>query len=337
MVLTIMPLSAGPRSFASSGRTPAKLNNVKTGELAALREENDLLRAVIDNFPGGILLYDRNLKLVLCNEQQKKLLGYPPNLFEYGLPSLEQIFRFNAIRGEYGPGDIETHVKERMALAAKREAHIFERTRPNGTVLEVRGVPLEGGGFLTTYLDVTRQRGAAPKQTPETTAVQLPDWNSFQERLDQALANSRRSGVVAIHYIDIDNFRQVTQKLGTLTGDRLIELASGRLRSVVRGTDAVTRCGDDEFLILQTEINRPSDVARLAHRLVDSIRAPFEIDRYVITVGAGIGIALAPRDGFEAEDLLAKAKDALYRARKEAPERVELTDDEHLFKSIGQT
>ena len=78
-------------------------------------------------------------------------------------------------------------------------------------------------------------------------------------------------------------------------------------------------------------------MARLAHRLVDSIRAPFEIDRYVITVGAGIGIALAPRDGFEVEDLLAKAKDALYRARKEAPERVELNDYEQLFKSLGQT
>lgn len=100
-----------------------------------LMAENQLLHAVIDNIPGGILLYDCNLRLVLRNDQQKRLLDYPPALFEFGLPSLEQIFRFNAMRGEYGPGDVETHVAERMRLAALREPHVFERTRPSGMAL----------------------------------------------------------------------------------------------------------------------------------------------------------------------------------------------------------
>src|SRR5690242_11910423 len=83
-----------------------------------LRERIRLLEAVLDNFPGGISLFDKNLRMVLCNEQQKRLLEYPPHLFASGYPTLEQIFRFNAARGEYGPGDVDCHVGVRMALAA---------------------------------------------------------------------------------------------------------------------------------------------------------------------------------------------------------------------------
>ncbi|MEO6607106.1 MAG: PAS-domain containing protein, partial [Aestuariivirga sp.] len=130
----------------------------KDRSLGDLQDEIILLRAVIDNYPGGLMLVDKNLKLVFCNEQQKKLLEYPPYLFEFGNPSLEQLFRFNALRGEYGEGDIEKHVADRMTLVQQRRAHVFERTRPNGTVLEIRGVPLSGGGFMTTYLDITERR-----------------------------------------------------------------------------------------------------------------------------------------------------------------------------------
>ena len=90
-----------------SGATRWMIDDVAEGGLASLRDaseallaENQMLHAVIDNFPGGILLYDKNLRLLMCNEKQKALLGYPPALFEFGLPSLEQIFRFNANRGE---------------------------------------------------------------------------------------------------------------------------------------------------------------------------------------------------------------------------------------------
>src|SRR5882757_2167131 len=90
------------------------------GLVESLRERIRLLEAVIDNFPGGISLFDKNLRMVLCNEQQKQLLDYPEHLFASGFPTLEQIFRFNASRGEYGSGDIEGHVAFRMALAAEQ-------------------------------------------------------------------------------------------------------------------------------------------------------------------------------------------------------------------------
>lgn len=319
-------------TFAALTETLDELHAAAPRETAEnLREENRLLRAVIDNFPGGLLLFDSDLKLVLCNERQKRLLEYPPNLFEYGPPSLEQIFRFNATRGEYGPGDIEQHVKERMQLAAKREEHVFERTRPNGTVLEIRGMPLAGGGFVTTYLDVTKQRSDSEmvaRLIHHDALTDLPNWTFLQERLQQTLLRVRRGEVAALHYIDLDRFKPVNDRYGRGAGDLLLKAVAQRLKSTVRSTDTVARVGDDEFVVLQSDVNRPSDIAKLAYRLAESIRKPYEIGGHSIDVGASIGIAIAPRDGSEADELIAKAHDALYRAKESNRGHFEGTDPE---------
>lgn len=288
--------------------------------LAILEEENDLLRAVIDNFPGGILLFDRNLTLVLCSERQKKLLDYPPALFEYGMPGLEQVIRFNAVRGEYGPGDVEAHVRERMQLVARREAHHYQRTRPNGTVLEVRGVPLPGGGFLTTYVDITgeRPRAAAESSAP---AAEIPTWQQFLTSFDQAQARVRRGQVVAIQFIDLDHFKQVEQRFGGQISEALARGVALRIKTLIRGTDAMARLGDDEFVVLQTEVDRPSNVARLSSRIIDAIKQPFEFANSQIMIDASIGVAMAPRDGTVIEELIDKAQQNLRRARSETGEK----------------
>jgi diguanylate cyclase (GGDEF)-like protein len=294
-----------------------------------LKMENQLLRAVIDNFPGGILLYDQNLKLVLCNEKQKQLLDYPPALFEYGLPSLEQIFRFNAIRGEYGPGDVEVHVQERMRLAALRERHVFERTRPNGTVLQIRGEPLDGGGFLTMYLDVThdRQRQVTQVRNPNHDPLtELPNWPLFLDRFAQVMARVKRGQIAAIHFVDLDRFKQVEAQLGQRVSEQLLKGVALRLRNTARATDTVMRYGDDEFVVLQSEVDRPLSVARLSKRIVDAIRQPFDIQNFHIAIGASIGVALIPRDGSDPEELLNVAKSHLNRERSEVAESVTVKD-----------
>ena len=86
-----------------------------------LSERTSLLQAVVDNFPGGISLLDSNLRVVLLNETASKVLDLPDRLFANGPPSLEEVFRFNASRGEYGPGDVEEQVAARMALARARK------------------------------------------------------------------------------------------------------------------------------------------------------------------------------------------------------------------------
>ena len=285
-----------------------------------LRESIRLLEAVIGNFPGGILLFDKDLNLVLCNDQQKKLLEYPDDLFAPGYPTLEQIFRFNALRGEYGPGDIEQHVKARMDLARERRAHVFERTRPNGTILEIRGVPLPGGGFVTTYLDVTEQRrnqALIAHLAHHDPLTDLPNRSLLLDRLQQAMARVRRGEVMALLYLDLDFFKPVNDRFGHATGDALLKDVSERLRAATRETDTVARIGGDEFVVLQSGIKQSSDVVLLARRLVTSVGTAYEIAGQRIEIGTSVGIAVAPMDGLEPEQLLKKADSALYRCKGE--------------------
>ena len=120
-------------------------------------------------------------------------------------------------RGEYGPGDVEEQVARRMRLVRERKAHVYERTRPNGTIVEMRGMPLGGGGFVTTYLDVTEQRrtqALVAHMAHHDTLTDLPNRALFADRLQTAIALAKRSGLVALHCLNIDKFKPVNDSFG---------------------------------------------------------------------------------------------------------------------------
>lgn len=130
----------------------------KIAECNRQATQDFLLQVVLDNFPGGISVMDGDLRVIFANGAMRQLLNLPDSLFAFGPPLLEEILRFNAQRGDYGPGDVEQHVAERMARVNMRETHVFERPRPDGTIVEIRGVPVQAGGFVTTYTDITERK-----------------------------------------------------------------------------------------------------------------------------------------------------------------------------------
>jgi PAS domain S-box-containing protein len=119
-------------------------------------DESDLLVMTLENIDQGISAVDSDLRLVAFNKKFFDLLDFPADRFQLGDP-FEKFIRFNAERGEYGRGDIDELVRDRVALARKVEPHHFHRVRPNGSVIEIRGKPVEGQGFVTTYTDITEQ------------------------------------------------------------------------------------------------------------------------------------------------------------------------------------
>ena len=142
----------------------ASRDNARLYEEAArgrreLAEQSILLQATLENIGQGITVFDQDLRFLAGNTRAFDLLGFPREFFVVGKP-LAEFFRYNAERGEYGSGDADEQVAERVALARRFEAHRFERIRPDGTVLEVRGYPMPDGGFVTTYTDITARRQA---------------------------------------------------------------------------------------------------------------------------------------------------------------------------------
>ncbi len=113
----------------------------------------------LDFINQGISVFDRDLKLLSANQTFLDLLEFPDSFSIPGTP-FDEMLRFNARRGEYGDGDIETQVSERLALVRKFEPHEFERIRKDGTVIHVFGTPIDEGigGFITVYTDVTKER-----------------------------------------------------------------------------------------------------------------------------------------------------------------------------------
>ncbi len=157
--------------------------------------DTQLLQMLCEHFPGGVSVIDADLRFRLWNRRLLELLDLPAELFERPV-SLQELWRFNIERGEFGQvADVDALVADFTARALRFEPHVFTRIRPNGTVLEIRGQPVAGGGFVTTYTDVSEhQRLQTQLSRQDSLAAQvvnhLPQGLSlFDERLRLLLWN----------------------------------------------------------------------------------------------------------------------------------------------------
>lgn len=287
---------------------------------ARLVRQNSVLSTIIDNFPGAISLFDADLRLVAHNDQFRTLLELPHSLVECEGVRFVDFIRFNAQRGEYGPGDIEEKVAGIMARAANFQPHKLERVRPDGTALEIRGMPLPGGGFVTTYIDVTERRRA--EERIRTLALQdaltgLPNRLNLNERIEQALDHARRDHrPFALLFLDLDGFKAINDTLGHDAGDELLIEVADRLVGAVRETDVVARLGGDEFVILLHDVDDAPVPVAIAEKIIATLARPAHLERGIARIGTSIGIALYPRHGVTRELMLKAADEAMYTAKR---------------------
>lgn len=123
------------------------------------RAYGEFLEATVKHMPQGVCLFDSGLNLVVANDGFFRLTQIPSDFNVTGI-NFREFMLYNARRGEYGPGDPEELADQRVALALKMEPHAFDRTRPDGTVIEVRGNPIPGRGFISTFTDITARARA---------------------------------------------------------------------------------------------------------------------------------------------------------------------------------
>ena len=151
----------------------------------------EMLQAGLDLLDQGITVFDGDLRLVAWNRTFLQLLEFPDQLAYVGAP-FEGFIRYNAERGEYGPGDREVQIAQRVAAARNFSPHVTERQRPNGRVLLLRGEPLAHRGFVTLYSDVTEQRYI--EHLTEHQNIQLEERvRRRTAQLENAFANLRKA------------------------------------------------------------------------------------------------------------------------------------------------
>jgi diguanylate cyclase (GGDEF)-like protein len=284
-----------------------------------LTRQNNVLTTIIDNFPGAISLFDADLRMAACNEQFKTLLELPDELMGRDVVMFEDLIRFNAKRGEYGNGDIEETVAAIVARARQFEAHKFERVRPSGLAVEVRGTPLPGGGFVTIYIDITERKRAEERirlMALHDPLTKLPNRLNCNDQIEQALerANDKSQGF-ALMFLDLDGFKKVNDTWGHDIGDLLLIHVAACLKACVRETDIVARLAGDEFVILLHGIDTPERIGSIADEIVTSLSTPCTLNGNTVKVGTSIGIALFPEHGRTREELLKAADTAMYAAK----------------------
>ncbi|WP_442756374.1 putative bifunctional diguanylate cyclase/phosphodiesterase [Methylocystis sp. JAN1] len=139
---------------------------------------------------------------------------------------------------------------------------------------------------------------------------------SFEQHARDALASAAKDGVgVAIHWIDLDDFKSVNDTLGHQAGDMLLKTVTQRLRTALRPGEFLARMGGDEFVVLQYPAASVDAIEELARRLAAAVVEPAPLGETMASVGASIGIACAPQDGFDLAQLMKKADLALYEAK----------------------
>ena len=148
---------------------------------------HELLQAGLDLLDQGLTVIDGNLRIVAWNKAFLRLLDFPADMAFVGA-TFESFMRFNAERGEYGPGDVEELVAERMRLARHFTPHYTERDRPGGQILAVRGEPLPHNGFVTLYTDITASRRYEQQTQQQNAELE----HRVTERTNELQASNRR-------------------------------------------------------------------------------------------------------------------------------------------------
>jgi diguanylate cyclase (GGDEF)-like protein/PAS domain S-box-containing protein len=279
----------------------------------SLRETNLLLDAALENMSQGLCLYDAQDRLEVFNRRVLEIFRLPPEQIKAGIGYKEVLTISVDINRQAGKS-VEQLFAEHVEFLDEETMtpHLLELS--NGRIVSCLYSPTADGRWVATYEDVTERRQAEAKimhMARHDALTNLPNRVLFQDKMEQALA---RGDNLAVMFLDLDRFKSVNDSLGHSVGDALLCAVTERLQRVVPGADTVARLGGDEFAIVQSS-GTPSDVSELAARIIDTIVEPFDVLGHQVVIGTSIGIAMAPADGNEPDQLLRNADMALYRAK----------------------
>ncbi len=291
----------------------------------SLRTQNIWFKAALENLGAGLSLYDGQRRLVVCNDRFAELYRLPPDMLVPGTAH-RAIIAHRVLSGLLKGGRSEDAIDQKVsALESLPDGEASNRIEEfeDGRLICVRRHPIEGGGWVATHEDVTEQRRSEAQilhMAEHDALTDLPNRVLLRAKLDQALGGvNRGSGRLAVLMLDLDRFKEVNDTLGHPVGDALLRAVAERLRGCTRERDIVARLGGDEFAILESGLESRNDATALAKRIVAAMKESFELDGQQFIIGTSIGIAVAPDDGTDPDQLLKNADLALYRAKREGP------------------
>ncbi len=291
----------------------------KEAALAARYEEQaNRFDIALNNMSHGLCMLDQHDTLQVWNERFLEILSLSPDRVHVGT-TIRDLVRYSIEAGNHGGKGVRRIMAELMrGFRADRVGEFYMSLDGERTLSLSRRLMADGGAVI--ILDDVTERKAAEARIAHLARFDdltgLANRTQFGERICEMLdPRQKRNRRFALLLIDLDRFKAVNDTLGHPVGDKLLKEVSQRLKAVIRSNDILARFGGDEFVVLQPTVSGRQDAARLAQRLVKALSIPFDIDGHRIDIGTSIGIALAPRDGTDADELMRNADMALYAAK----------------------
>lgn len=288
--------------------------SLRLGRPGAFRQR---FEHAIATMPQGICLYDAQDRLQLVNQQFCKIYNQPMTRLRVGM-TLYEILSDSCAIGNYPGRSVDDIYSVRKAFIDKREKGTFLQELGDGRLIAIHHQPLDDGGWVCTYEDVTERRRAEAQVeflAHHDGLTRLPNRRLFNTRLDAALKGANDGIPCALLCLDLDGFKAVNDQLGHAAGDALLQEVAERLKQCVRRDDTVARLGGDEFAIVLPDASA-AEAVQIAQRATASLCGNYSLGVFgEARVGVSIGIACAPEHAAEADDLILLADKALYATK----------------------
>jgi len=282
-----------------------------------LRRSSDRVRAVLESVPEGILTLDERLQVRSINSAAQRLFGV----------QVDEVAGkdFGGLIAEPNRGELRPQLRSYLRARDERAQGTHETVgqRKDGTTIPIEFTATRFGSqrlLIGGLRDVSQRKAeteALQFQALHDPLTGLPNRSFLKERLETAiLAAERDLRPCAVLVMDMDNFKEVNDRLGHHVGDQLLREVAARLRGTLRKADMVARLGGDEFAVVPFGATDAPRAALIAEKILQALEAPVVIDETPITPAVSIGVASFPQNAEDAAALMRRADVAMYAAKR---------------------
>ena len=328
-----LPLRDGRWLTVCEFRTPdggnvAIYNDITEGKERerALERSEQSVRAIMSSVIDGIVSVNEVGVIELANPAAGRIFGYDQEeIVGLHVGDLFAPSESDPDEPRFGHAEwLQLPTQTLLEMSGRRKGGAAFPLELSVTEIDLHGRP----AFIATVRDITARKAAealAAYHATHDTLTELPNRALFDDRLKAALEEAKESDeVLAVLFLDLDRFKLINDSLGHSVGDALLVAVGRRLRAAVGARDTVARMGGDEFILILRELRSSEDALKPAQRILEAIRPPFHLQGRELHATVSIGISLYPADGGTPEQLLKSADVALYRAKENGRNRLQL-------------
>lgn len=303
-----------------------RLEETKRRIEKVLEEQTRIVRNTLSNIDQGVALFDANLALVACNDRYRSFLRLPPALAAPGTPYADHAR--HVISETLDPVDVSAEVGRRVNRAASGDPFVEEEELPDGTVIDVRGRAMEGGGFVVTYTDISERKRMEEELRLLATRDPLTNASNrrhFAEMSTREIERCKRYGhPLSVIMLDADHFKKVNDTHGHDAGDRVLKAIAAVCMDLLRGSDIFGRFGGEEFVacLPETSLSVAEEVAERMRATLSETDIAINDGGDTLRVSVSVGVTNMGMADESFEAALNRADTALYEAKQAGRDRV---------------